>query len=163
MNERWIWTVRYIVVIALALILAFALGEMDLFKTSRLGRSGLSAARIVQFLGFGGALLVFWLLAQRAAALLPAHDGRWSVLKPLLLPLATLVVVACAHSVVLRILGPLMGKGWHQGYNWVFIAAIVLAAAWLVVALFTGSASLASLFEGAKRGSRGAGRAESRS
>lgn len=153
MNERWIWTVRYVVVIALALILAFALGEMDLFKTSRLGKSGLTAASIVQFLGFGGGLLVFWLLARRAAALLPEGDQRWGVLKPLLLPLATLVAVACTHSVALLILGPLMSKGWHQAYNWFLIAAIVAAAAWLAAALFTGSASFSPLLHDS-RGSR---------
>jgi hypothetical protein len=45
-----------------------------------------------------------------------------------------------------------MNKTWLQIYNWVFIAAIVLSAAWLVAALFTGSSSLAPLFaKGRKR------------
>jgi hypothetical protein len=54
MNERWIWTLRYAVVIALALVLGAALGEMDLFKASRLGKTGLNASHIARFLGFGG-------------------------------------------------------------------------------------------------------------
>ena len=78
MKERWIWLVRYAVVIVLALVLAAALGEMDLFKTTKFGKSGLNAARLVQFLGFGSALAVLWLAAQRAAALLPAGDERCS-------------------------------------------------------------------------------------
>jgi len=61
-------------------------------------------------------------------------------------PLATLIVIACAHSVLLLVLGPLMSKFLLQVYNWLFIAAIILSAAWLVGALFTGSASLAPLF-----------------
>ena len=84
MKERWIWLVRYAVVIVLALVLAAALGEMDLFKTTKFGKSGLNAARLVQFLGFGSALAVLWLAAQRAAALLPAGDERWNVLKSIL-------------------------------------------------------------------------------
>ncbi|MGQ0544130.1 MAG: hypothetical protein ACT4P3_02210 [Betaproteobacteria bacterium] len=151
MNERWVWSLRYAIVIVLALVLAAALGEMDLFKATRFGKSGLNAARIVQFLGFGGALLVFWLLARRAALLIEGKSDFRTLVKALLVPLATLIVVACAHAVGLLVLGPLMSKTWHQIYNWAFIAAIILSAAWLVAALFTGSASLAPLFpKGAK-------------
>ena len=154
MKERWIWLVRYAVVIVLALVLAAALGEMELFKTTKFGKSGLNAARLVQFLGFGGALAVLWLAAQRAAALLPAGDERWNVLKSILLPLTTLIVVASGQAVLLFVVGPLMNKAWQQTYNWIAIAAIIAAAAWLVAALFTGSASLSPLFAGG-RASRG--------
>lgn len=154
MSERWMWAVRYVVVIVVALILAAALGEMELFKTTRFGKTGLNASRVVQFLGYGGALLVFWLLAQRAAAQIPDEGDRWRLVKSILLPLATLIVVACAHSVVLLILGPLISKTWLPAYNWTFIAGIILSAAWLVAALFTGSASLAPLFGVDRRASR---------
>jgi hypothetical protein len=120
MNERWMWLVRYAVVIVLALILAAALGEMELFKTTRFGKTGLNASRVVQFFGYGGALLVFWLAAQRAAALIAAQDERWGLLKSILVPLATLIVVACAHSVILLVLGPVMSKAWLPAYNWTF-------------------------------------------
>jgi hypothetical protein len=145
MSERWIWVVRYVVVIILALILAAALGEMVLFKTTKFGRTGLNAARLVQFIGYSGALFVFWLLARRGAALLPASDERWRALKSMVLPLATLIVVACGQAVLLLILGPLMNKAWQQMYNWIFVAAIIFSAAWLVASLFTGSSSLAPL------------------
>ena len=148
MNERWSWVVRYVVVIVLALILAAVLGEMDLFKTTRFGRSGINAARLVQFLGYGGALLFLWLLAQRAAQLLPAGDERWKVVKSLLLPVATLIVVAAGQAVLRLLLGPVMSRAWQEAFNWVAITLIILAAAWLLAALFTGSSSLAPLFGG---------------
>ncbi len=151
MKERWMWLVRYVVVIILALILAAALGEMELFKTTRFGKTGLNAARLVQFLSYGGALVVLWLMARRAAALLPSGDERWSVLKSILVPLATLIVVASGQAVLLLVLGPLMNKAWQQAYNWVAIVAIIAAAMWLVVALFTGSASLTELFGAGRR------------
>jgi len=151
MKERWMWLVRYVVVIILALILAAALGEMELFKTTRFGKTGLNAARLVQFLSYGGALVVLWLMARRAAALLPSGDERWSVLKSILVPLATLIVVASEQAVLLLVLGPLMNKAWQQAYNWVAIVAIIAAAMWLVVALFTGSASLTELFGAGRR------------
>ena len=148
MTERWVWLLRYVVVIIVALVLAAALGEMELFKATKLGKTGLNAARLVQFLSYGGALAVLWLMAQQAAALLPSDDQRWNVLKSILVPLATLIVVASGQAVLLLVLGPLMSKVWQQAYNWVAIGAIIAAAVWLVAALFTGSASLAPLFGG---------------
>ena len=146
MNERWMWVVRYVVVIVLALVLAAVLGEMTLFKATKFGKSGVTAARLVQFLGYGGALVVLWLLAERAATLLPSHDKRWSVLKSILVPATTLVVIASGQAVLFLLVGPLMNKTWLQIYNWVAIAAIIAAAAWLLVALFTGTASLSAAF-----------------
>jgi hypothetical protein len=153
MNERWTWLIRYLVVIAVALVLAATLGDMALFKTTKLGKTAVNAALVAQFLGYGGALMVLWLMAQRAAPLLPAHDGRWSVLKSILVPLATLLVVAAGQAVILIVLGPLFNKTWQHVYNWVAIAAILVSAAWLLLALFTGSSSLAMLF-GPRSGAR---------
>ena len=87
MSERWIWAVRYGIVIAVAVILAVALGEMELFKTTRFGKTGLNASRVVQFFGFGGALLVFWLLAQRAAAQFSESTDGSRLLKSIVLPI----------------------------------------------------------------------------
>jgi hypothetical protein len=157
MNERWSWVIRYVIVIAAALILAAAFGEMQLFKTARFGKTGLNAARLVQFLGFGGALLVLWLAASRAAALLPGSDARWNVLKSTLVPLTTMIVVSAGQAVLLLLVGPLMNKTWHQIYSWVSVSAIILSAAWLLGAVLTGSSSLAPLFGGriARRQPRG--------
>jgi len=148
MNERWSWVIRYLVVIAAALILAAAFGEMALFKATRFGKTGLNAARLVQFLGYGGALLVLWMLARRAAERLPGHDPRWNVLKSTLVPLTTLVVISAGQAVMLLLVGPLMNRDWQQVYNWVSVIAIILSAAWLLAAVLTGSSSLAPLFGG---------------
>ena len=148
MNERWSWIVRYAVVIAAALALGAAFGEMALFKSARLGKSGVNAAHLVQFLGYGGALAVLWLAARRAAALLPDQGASWSVLKSTLVPLTTLIVVSAGQAVLLLLAGPFMNKAWHQAYNWVSVTAIILSAAWLLAAVLTGSSSLAPLFGG---------------
>jgi len=133
------WVLRYVIVIVLALALAWVLGDMALFKTTKFGKTGLTAARLAQFLGNGGALVVFWLLAQRAAELIGPEHGRWLLVKPIILPLATLAVIAIAHPVVLRALGSMMTRSFRQGYNWGFIAALVACAVWLVVAVLSGA------------------------
>src|SRR3954470_8989282 len=148
MNDRWNWTIRYAVVIAAALALGAALGEMSLFKTTRLGRTGLNAANLVQFLAYGVGLALLWLAARRAAALLPGDDPRWNVLQSTLLPLTTLIVVSAGQAVLLLVVGPIMGKAWQQTYNWVSVTVIILSAACLLAAVLTGSSSLAPLFGG---------------
>jgi uncharacterized membrane protein len=148
MNDRWSWIIRYVVVIAAALALGAAFGEMSLFKTTRLGKTGLSAANLVQFLTYGLALAILWLAARRAAVLLPADDPRWNVLKSTLVPLTTLIVLSAGQAVLLVITGPLMSKAWHQTYNWISVTAIIVSAAWLLAAVLTGSSSLAPLFGG---------------
>ena len=141
MNERWNWLTRYAVVILVALILAAALGSTDLFNKTRLIGKTLSASHLVRFLGFGGALAVFWLAALRASALIAGQGERWRVVQALVLPLATLIVTASAHPVMLLIVEPLMDKSLRQIFDWAFIAAIVGSAAWLLFAMFNGSAS----------------------
>lgn len=142
MSDRWSWIVRYVIVVLLAVILAAVLGDMALFKATKFGKSGLSAARIAQFFGYGGALAVVWLLAQRAATLLDAREPLWGIVKVILVPLATLIVVACGQATGLLLLGPVLGKPGVQIYNWIAVLAIVVSAAWLLAVLFIGSSPL---------------------
>src|SRR3989442_14757277 len=120
MNERWMWVMRYVIVIVLALALAWVLGDMALFKITRLGKTGLTAARLAQLLGYGGALGGVWLLAQRAAELIGPEHGRWLLVKPLMLPPATLPVIPMAHPPVLPPVGSLLTPPFRPGCKWVF-------------------------------------------
>ena len=142
MNERWSWVVRYIAVIVLALVLAAVLGDMALFKATKLGKTGISAARLVQFLGYGGALVIFWLMAQRISEMITPIDWRLRLLKCSLLPVATLIVVAAGHVVLKPFLLPLLKKAWYPYFNWVAITLIILASCWLIASLLRGSSSV---------------------
>ncbi len=144
MNERWNWLARYAVVIIVALILAAALGSTDLFNKTRLIGKTLSASHLVRFLGFGGALAVLWLAAFRASGLIAGQGERWRTVEALVLPLATLIVVASAHPVMLLIVEPLLDKSLRQIFDWTFIAGIVGSAGWLLFAMFNGPASAPS-------------------
>jgi amino acid permease len=141
MNENWQWVGRYVAVILIAVILAASLGSMNLFESTKLGTK-LTAAHIVQFLGFGAGLAVFWLLGQRASIEFRKQGGKWEFLRHIVLPLVTLIVVASAHGVILLVLRTLMDAEQRNLYNWLFIGGIIAAAAWLVVALFNQSSSL---------------------
>ncbi len=148
-NNGWIWAGRYVAVIVLSLILAAALGHMELFeKTSLSGK--LTASHIVQFLGYGAALAALWLLGQRATIALQQQGGKWGVLQHLILPAVSLVVMALAYSVVLLLLKPFLGGTATSIFNWLFIAAILGCAGWLVMAVLNQSAPLTELLTGKK-------------
>ena len=53
------WMFQYGVAILLALLLGVILGHIPLFQETTLGSTKLRAADLVQFLGYGGALVMF--------------------------------------------------------------------------------------------------------
>lgn len=142
------WIGRYVAVIVLSLILATAIGNMDLFIKTTIGK--LNASHIVQFLGYGAALVAFWVLGQRATIALQQHSGKWSFLQHLVLPAVSLIVVALAYSVLLLLLKSVLDASLHNLYNWIFIVGILACAGWLVMAVLNQSASLTALFTDGK-------------
>lgn len=146
MQGEWNWVGRYIAVIFISVVLAAALGSMTLFVNATVISQKLSAAHIVKFLGYGTALVVFWLFGQRATSAFALQGGRWGFLHHLLLPVVSLVVIASAHGVLRLVLDPLMDASLRNVYNWTFIILIIAAAGWLVMALFNQSSSLTEAF-----------------
>ncbi len=144
----WGWVGRYVAVIVLSLILAAAIGSMELFSKTAIGGK-LNASHIVQFLGFGAALVALWVLGQRATITLQQAGGKWAFLQHLILPTVSLVVVSLAYSVVLLLLKPFMDATLQNIYNWLFIAAILACAGWLVMAVLNHTGALTELFTSA--------------
>lgn len=144
-DSGWNWVGRYVAVIVLSLILAAAIGNMGLFTKTMIGGK-LNASHIVQFLGYGAALVAFWVLGQRATVELQRHEGKWSFLQHLILPTVSLIVVSLAYTVLLLLLKPAMDAALQNIYNWIFIVAILACAGWLVMAVLNQSASLTALF-----------------
>jgi len=146
MHKDWTWISRYILVIVISLVLGGLIGEFSLFKQTTLGTPKLTASALVQFLGYGGALVLLWLLGRKAAAQFRAAEGKWVFVSYILVPLVTLVVVAGAYSVLLAVLRPFLDAAPRNIYNWIFVLGITLSALWLAVALFHHSEPLLDLF-----------------
>lgn len=136
------WLGRFVAVIVVSLILAAAIGSMDLFAKTFVIEGKLSAAHLVKFLGYSTALAALWMLGQRATIALQQYGGRWSAIQHLILPVVTLIVVASTNSVALLVLKPVMNATLNSIYNWVFIVAILGCAAWVVMAVLGQSALL---------------------
>ncbi|MGH8284750.1 MAG: hypothetical protein ACRETT_03180 [Steroidobacteraceae bacterium] len=145
MNRDWHWTWRYAAVIVVVIILAGVLGGMSLFKAAAAVPGKLTAAHIVKFLGYSGVLAIFFLLAQRAALQLRSERTRAAMLATIVIPFATFVVVASAHGVLLPVLKPFLSTGLRAIYNWIFVAASLAAAAWLVLSILQQSGPLQNL------------------
>lgn len=136
MNKSTLWWIRYILVIAVTLILGAALGELSFFKQTGLDFLRLSAANLIRFLGYGSALVLLWLLAQRAARELQGQAGWKQPASFFVLPLATVIIVPATYPVLLLLIGGLLGPNTGKLYDWLFILGTTAAAIWLVVALF---------------------------
>lgn len=148
-NQNWNWVGRYVAVIVVSLILAAAIGNMDLFEKTFVIEGKLSASHLVRFLGYSTALGALWMLGRRATMALQQHGGRWSFMQHLFLPVVTLIVVASANSIALLVMKPMMNASLHTIYNWVFIIAILACAVWVVMAVLGQSASLTAAFTSA--------------
>ena len=147
-SASWDWAGRYVAGIVVALILASAIGSMDLFAKAMI-TTKLSAGQVVRFLGYGAALAGLWLLGQRLAVVLRQRGGRWSFLQHLILPVVSLIVIASSYSVLLLVLGPLLNPSLATIYNWVAIAAILACAVWVVLAVLGQSSALTEVFTAA--------------
>jgi hypothetical protein len=144
-HRDWVWISRYVLVIVISLVLGGVIGEFSLFKQTTLGTPKLTASALVQFMGYGGAMLLFWMLGQKAAQQYRTLGGKTSFLSFILVPLVTLIVVAGAYSVLLTILRPFLEGGLRNTYNWIFVLGITISALWLALALFRHSEPLVDL------------------
>ena len=154
-NMNWNWVGRFVAVIVLALVLGAAIGGMPLFAKTFLVSGKLNAAQVVRFLGYGTALVVFWILGQRLTMALRQQQGsRWAVMQSLILPIVTLIVVSALYSVILLVLGPLLVGALQKIYDWVFILAIIACAIWLIMAVLGQADALTEALAGSAHGAK---------
>jgi hypothetical protein len=125
------WMMEYGVAMVLAFVLAVIFGQIPLFRETAVGK--LHASDLVQFVGYGGALVIAWLGARQLAKN-PPEEWKWlSPFQGIVLPLATLLTVSISYGVLLFAVEPFLGRMGKTVYNWVFITAIVASSIWLIL------------------------------
>jgi hypothetical protein len=137
--NNWIWIVKFVLVIAAALVLGEVLGSLELFKSATLGTPKVTAGSLVRFIAHAGALVLMWMLGQRLAQQIRALGGGMARLADPVLALITLIVTASAYVVLIKFSAPFLGNGIRTLLDWTFIFGIIAAAVWLVWALFQNS------------------------
>ncbi|MDH4186095.1 MAG: hypothetical protein OEV08_03775 [Nitrospira sp.] len=126
------WMMQYGVAIVMAALFAAILGQIPLFRETMVGK--FRAANLVEFIGFGAALITAWVGARHIAM---DQTGEWKWLgafRELVLPATTLVVLPMAYGAMLLLLGPFLGKDGRAIYNWMFVIGIVAASCWVILA-----------------------------
>jgi hypothetical protein len=142
------WVMEYGVALILAFLLAVIFGQVPLFRETSVGK--LRASDLVQFVGYGGSLVIGW-VGARELARNPPVEWKWMVpFQGLIVPLATLFSIAIAYGVLLFALEPFLGKLGKAIYNWVFIAAIVADSVWLILSWLWKCAPLVAAMESRK-------------
>ena len=145
--KKYGWLVQYGVTMMLALGFGALLSQVPLFHETSLGTSKLRASQCVQFLGFAGALLVFWQFGQRMASEPHSMAPRMRFLCPVMMPFTSLMVLIASHPVGGLVLHPFLGKNGKGVYDWMFVIGIVGAALWVVIAWYTKAAPLLQSWE----------------
>ena len=129
MNARK-WMMEYGVAMILAVVCAMILGHLSLFREATVGK--LHASDLVQFIGYGGAIVLAWFGARQLAEG-PPEDWRWLVpYRTLILPVTTLLIVGLAYQVLLYACEPFLGKGGKEIYNWIFVVGLIACCVWLI-------------------------------
>ena len=144
--QSWKWIARYTMVLVVALLLGAALAELSVFKQTMLGTPRLPASALARFLGYGGALVLFWILARRIALQLRGSE-RVRPISLLMIPLASLIVLCAAYDVALAILRPFLTSANKDVYNWIFVLSITACAIWLVASLYRRAEEIVDLLK----------------
>ncbi len=147
MGRKWSWAGQYGIAILVAVLLGLSLSKVPLFNQTTLVGNKLTAAQVVEFLGYGGALLLFWLLGRRMGLQLQRDGKELSFLRHVIIPLTTLIVVPASYRVLLPIAGPFLDKTGRMVYNWLFVGGMVSAGLWLIFAGVLRSAALIESFD----------------
>lgn len=145
--KQWGWVLQYGVGIVFALLLGAILRSFPLFKEAGVSGTKLKAAHVTRFLAYGGALVLLWMMARRAAFEM-AEDAKGQVLvRHLLPPLVTLIVVSAGYKVLLLLIGPFLDRMVRTIYDWLFVIGIGGSTFWLIVAWFRHSAAFAEFLD----------------
>jgi hypothetical protein len=150
-GKMWVWMVQYGITILLLLLLGSTAANIPLFKDTALIETKLDASQLVEFLGYGGALAMAWLMSRKAAVLLDRDRSGFAFLRPLVVPLTALLVVSASHKIALVLMSPFFSKADRLAYNWTFVVLILASTLWVILAWFFKSAPMLESLEAAGR------------
>ncbi|MBM4127537.1 MAG: helix-turn-helix domain-containing protein [Nitrospira sp.] len=156
-NKPWVWLVQYGVTVLLLLMLGSTAATIPLFKDTAIAETKLTASNLVAFIGYGGGVLMLWLMVRKALVQLIPNRSAFSFLRPLGAPFNTLLGVSVSYKLLLTLLGPSLGKADRLTYNWIFVALILAATIWLIRTWFLKSAPLLDSLDTTDQANRSTG------
>jgi transcriptional regulator with XRE-family HTH domain len=156
-GKPWMWLVQYGITVLLLLMLGSTASTIPLFKDTALAGTQLTASNLVAFIGYGGALLMVWLMGRKAVVQLIRNGSGLAFLRPLGAPFNALFGVSASYKLLLTLVGPSLGKGDRLAYNWIFVSLILAATLWLIRTWFLKSAPLLDSLDATDHPNRSSG------
>lgn len=141
-GKPWLWFVQYGITVLLLLMLGSTASSIPLFKEAALADTKLTASNLVAFIGYGGALLMGWLMGRNAVMQLVRNGSGLAFLRPLGAPFNALLGLSASYKLLLTLVGPSLAKADRLAYNWIFVFLILAATLWLIRTWFLKSAPL---------------------
>jgi len=151
MTGRLAWFAQYGVVILLAPALGIFVSTLPLFKEIPLGGSGVTAAHVARFAGYGMALAYIWLFADRLTKEIAEDGAGLTFLHAVARPFAAVAILLLGDELLFPLGSPLLGKSGHTLYALVFVFASVAAALWLTTAWVGRFGALVKFCQGCRR------------
>ena len=156
-GKPWLWLVQYGITVLLLLLLGSTASTIPLFRDTALADTKIAASNLVAFIGYGGALIMVWLMGRKAVVQLVQNGSGLAFLRPLGAPFNMLLGVSALYKVLLTLVGPTLGKGDRLAYNWIFVSLILAATLWLIRTWFLKSAPLLDSLDATDRPNRSGG------
>ena len=151
MSGSWGWLGQYAIAIVLALALGTILGRVPLFTHTFIGSIGLRTSHIAWYTGYGGALIMLWLLSHRASREIREDGEGLTFLRAILRPMAAVVLVFFGYKLLLSFNSTIFGNTVRPVYHWLYVLGILTAAAWLTFSWLRHAGALIKCIEGWQR------------
>ncbi|HZN44099.1 MAG TPA: serine/threonine-protein kinase [Nitrospiraceae bacterium] len=134
MATSWGWIGPYIIVIILAILVGPILAALPLFTQTLVPKLGMSADQALRLLADGICLLMVWLAAHRAYHELHDTGKGQTLVRAILYPAASFLMVIMGHKAYDLHAVPVLGVPPQPLYNWLFTGGLIGSAAWLTIA-----------------------------
>jgi hypothetical protein len=151
------WLVQYGITVLLLLMLGSTASTIPLFKDTALADTKLAASNLVAFIGYGGALLMTWMMGRKAVVQLVRNASGLAFLRPLGAPFNALLGISASYKLLLTLLGPSLGRADRLAYDWIFVFLILAATLWLIRTWFLKSAPLLDSMDATDQANRSRG------
>lgn len=151
-GKLWVWMVQYGMTVLLLLLLGSTAANIPLFKDTVLIDAKLDVSHLVEFLGYGGALTMIWLMSRKAGILLDRDRSGLAFLRPMVAPLTALLVTSGSYKIALVLMNPFLSKAERLAYDWTCIVLILVSTLWVILTWFFRSAPMLESLDAAGRG-----------
>ncbi|HJU06627.1 MAG TPA: serine/threonine-protein kinase [Nitrospiraceae bacterium] len=134
MSESWSRLSHYAMAILFTLLIGSTASYLPALKNISIGVHGLRASHMASFIGYGGSLMLLWLLSHRASQPMPDDGGALAFLRAILKPSATVIIVLAGYKLLVHIDASATGTHGRPFYNSAYAVGLVSCTAWLTVA-----------------------------